>query len=89
MRNRAVFGFESGCAAEQPVSSLGERTGAELAERLADQGQDRPFLVLMTGYATEMDDPSLLSRGVDAVLPKPSRGDDLRQVLSRARPRSA
>jgi len=24
-----VFGFESGCAAEQPVSSLGERTGAE------------------------------------------------------------
>ena len=62
--------------------SLGEVTGAELAERLADRG-DGPFLVLMTGYATEIDDPSLLSRGVDAVLPKPCRGNDLREVLAR------
>jgi CheY-like chemotaxis protein len=62
--------------------SLGTMTGAELAERLADQ-PDRPFVVLVTGYATEIDDPSLLSRGVDAVLPKPCRGDDLRQVLAR------
>jgi signal transduction histidine kinase/CheY-like chemotaxis protein len=100
LQGHRVMVVESAAAALEATSShafdvvltdysLGERTGAELAERLADQGQDRPFLVLMTGYATEMDDPSLLSRGVDAVLPKPSRGDDLRQVLSRARPRSA
>jgi CheY-like chemotaxis protein len=69
--------------------SLGEVTGAELAERLADRGSPSsgggaaPFVVLITGYATEIDDPSLLTRGVDAVLPKPCRGDDLRAVLAR------
>jgi len=62
--------------------SLGEVSGAELAERLADLPVS-PFVVLITGYATEIDDASLMTRGVDAVLPKPCRGDDLRQVLSR------
>jgi signal transduction histidine kinase/DNA-binding response OmpR family regulator len=62
--------------------SLGEMNGAELAERLAHRA-DGPYVILMTGYATEIDDPSLLSEGVDAVLPKPCRGDDLRQVLAR------
>jgi signal transduction histidine kinase/DNA-binding response OmpR family regulator len=62
--------------------SLGEVTGAELAERLDERGTD-VFVVLVTGYATEIDDPSLLSRGIDAVVPKPCRGDDLRQVLAR------
>jgi signal transduction histidine kinase/DNA-binding response OmpR family regulator len=62
--------------------SLGDVTGAELAERLADRG-DAPFVVLVTGFATELDDPSLLTRGINAVLPKPCRGDDLREVLSR------
>jgi signal transduction histidine kinase/CheY-like chemotaxis protein len=62
--------------------SLGDMTGAELAERLDDM-RASPFTVLITGYATEVDDPSLLTRGVRAVLPKPCRGDDLRQVLSR------
>ena len=65
--------------------SLGTVTGAELAERLADQ-PDSPYVVLVTGYATEIDDPTLLSRGVNAVLPKPCRGDDLRFVLARVRP---
>ena len=62
--------------------SLGQVTGAELAERLADLGTSA-FVVLITGYATEIDDPSLLTRGVNAVLPKPCRGDDLRAILSR------
>ncbi|HEV7662007.1 MAG TPA: response regulator [Chloroflexota bacterium] len=62
--------------------SLGEMTGAQLADRLADR-EAVPFVVLVTGYATEIDDPSLLTRGVNAVLPKPCRGDDLRQVLAR------
>jgi CheY-like chemotaxis protein len=62
--------------------SLGEITGAQLAERLADL-PSTPFVVLVTGYATEIDDPSLLTRGVNAVLPKPCRGDDLREVLAR------
>jgi CheY-like chemotaxis protein len=62
--------------------SLGEVTGAELAETLAD-APSSPFLVLVTGYAAEIDDPTLLSRGVSAVLPKPCRGDDLRQILTR------
>ncbi|HLZ26478.1 MAG TPA: response regulator [Chloroflexota bacterium] len=62
--------------------SLGEVTGAELAETLCDS-PDTPFVVLVTGYATEIDDPSLLSRGVNAVLPKPCRGEDLRQILAR------
>jgi signal transduction histidine kinase/DNA-binding response OmpR family regulator len=65
--------------------SLGTVTGAELAERLADRGS-APYVVLVTGYATEIDDPTLMSRGVDAVLPKPCRGDDLRQVLARVHP---
>jgi CheY-like chemotaxis protein len=62
--------------------SLGEITGAELAERLADRG-NTAFVALITGYATEVDDPSLMTRGVDAVLPKPCRADDLRSVLAR------
>jgi CheY-like chemotaxis protein len=65
--------------------SLGEVTGAELADTLAD-APGSPFLVLVTGYATEIDDPTLLSRGVSAVLPKPCRGDDLRQILTRVPP---
>jgi signal transduction histidine kinase/DNA-binding response OmpR family regulator len=68
--------------------SLGEVTGAQLAERLADE-PSAPFVVLVTGYAAEIDDPSMLTRGVSAVLPKPCRGDDLRQVLSRVRRASA
>jgi CheY-like chemotaxis protein len=69
--------------------SLGEVTGAELAERLAEQlapTGEAPFVVLITGYATEVDDPTLFSRGVSAVLPKPCRADDLRNVLSRVKP---
>jgi CheY-like chemotaxis protein len=62
--------------------SLGDVTGAELAERLADRNK-RPYVVLVTGYATEIDDSSLLTRGVNAVLPKPCRGADLREVLAR------
>jgi CheY-like chemotaxis protein len=65
--------------------SLGDVTGAELADTLADV-PGSPFLVLVTGYATEIDDPTLLSRGVSAVLPKPCRGDDLRQILTRVPP---
>jgi signal transduction histidine kinase/CheY-like chemotaxis protein len=64
--------------------SLGEMTGGQLAERLADM-QASPFTILITGYATEIDEPSLLTRGVNAVLPKPCRADDLRHVLSRVR----
>lgn len=62
--------------------SLGQMTGAQLAERIAGRAE-RPYVVLITGYATEIDDPTLMSVGVDAVLPKPCRGDDLRQVLGR------
>jgi CheY-like chemotaxis protein len=62
--------------------SLGEVTGAQLAERLAER-PETPFIVLVTGYATEIDDPSLLTRGVSAVLPKPCRANDLREVLAR------
>jgi signal transduction histidine kinase/DNA-binding response OmpR family regulator len=62
--------------------SLGDVSGAELAEQLAD-GPTSPFVVLLTGYATAVDDPSLLSRGVSAVVPKPCSGEDLRQVMAR------
>jgi CheY-like chemotaxis protein len=63
--------------------SLGDISGAELAERLAD-GPSNPFVVLLTGYATQVDDPTLLSRGVNAVVPKPCSGNDLREVMARA-----
>jgi CheY-like chemotaxis protein len=65
--------------------SLGAVTGAELAEQLADRPAP-PFVVLITGYATKIDDPTLMSRGVSAVVPKPCRGVDLRHVLARVRP---
>jgi PAS domain S-box-containing protein len=64
--------------------SLGEATGAQLAEQLAEKNL---FVVLITVYATEVDVAALLTPGVDAVLPKPCRADDLRQVLARARAR--
>ncbi len=62
--------------------SLGEENGADLAAKLADSGSTS-FVVLITGYATEIDDPSFMSRGVDAVLPKPTPYANLRQVLAR------
>jgi signal transduction histidine kinase/CheY-like chemotaxis protein len=68
--------------------SLGEVTGAELASRLAERGSD-VYVVLVTGYATEIDDPTLMSNGISAVVPKPCRGDDLRQVLARVPTRTA
>ncbi len=61
---------------------LGAATGADLAEQLAD-GPAPPYVILITGYATEIDDPTLMSRGISAVLPKPCRGTDIRQVLAR------
>jgi signal transduction histidine kinase/DNA-binding response OmpR family regulator len=64
--------------------SLGDVSGAQLAAQLDDQ-RTSAFVVLITGYATDIDDPTLLTRGIDAVLPKPCRGDDLRAVLSRVR----
>ncbi len=64
--------------------SLGDLTGAQLAERLADRGETA-YVILITGYATDIDDPALLTRGINAVLPKPCRGDDLRSVLARVR----
>jgi signal transduction histidine kinase/DNA-binding response OmpR family regulator len=93
LQGHRVTVVDSAAAAMQTVStqafdvvltdySLGEVTGAELAEQLADR-EVPAFVVLVTGYATEIDDPSLLSRGVNAVLPKPCRGDDVRAVLSR------
>jgi CheY-like chemotaxis protein len=65
--------------------SLGDMNGAQLAEQLADR-LATPFVILITGYATDIDDPSLRTRGIDAVLPKPCRGDDLRGVLARVSP---
>jgi signal transduction histidine kinase/DNA-binding response OmpR family regulator len=68
--------------------SLGEVTGADLAKRLAERGSNL-FVVLVTGYATEIDDPTLMSHGVNAVVPKPCRGEDLRRVLARVPTRTA
>ncbi len=64
--------------------SLGDTSGAQLAEQL-DQRGESAYIILITGYATDIDDPTLMTRGIDAVLPKPCRGDDLREVLSRVR----
>jgi signal transduction histidine kinase/DNA-binding response OmpR family regulator len=68
--------------------SLGDATGAQLAERLAQEAE-RPYVVLITGYATDIDDPTLMTGGIDAVLPKPCRRDDLREVLGRIRKRES
>jgi PAS domain S-box-containing protein len=65
--------------------SLGDVTGAQLAEQLASRDGHLPFIILITGYATEVDDPALLTPGIQAVLPKPCRADDLRKVLARAK----
>jgi signal transduction histidine kinase/DNA-binding response OmpR family regulator len=64
--------------------SLGEVTGAELAEQIAAHGPG-PFVVLITGYATRINDATLLTRGVQAVVPKPCTAEDLRQVLAAVR----
>jgi two-component system, NtrC family, response regulator PilR len=62
---------------------LGDMTGQELAAHIAESA-DAPFVVLITGYATQVDDPVLLTSGVDAVLPKPCRPAELDAVLARA-----
>ncbi len=60
---------------------LGDMTGSELAERIARR-PEAPTVVLLTGYATEVNDPTLLGQGISAVLPKPCRAEDLRAVLA-------
>jgi CheY-like chemotaxis protein len=62
---------------------LGDMTGPELAAHVAEC-TDAPFVVLLTGYATRVDDPVLLTPGVDAVLPKPCRLEELHTVLAKA-----
>ncbi len=61
---------------------LGETTGAQLAEQIAGRSRP-PAVVLVTGYATSVDDPTLMSSGIAGVLPKPCRADDIRAVLER------
>jgi DNA-binding response OmpR family regulator len=44
-----------------------------------------PYTTLVTGFASSLDDGGLLTEGIDAVLPKPWRVDELETVLQRAR----
>ena len=62
--------------------NLGDLDGFQLLEWATEHCPDAS-VILITGYATDIDDPTLRTRGIDAVLPKPCRGDDLRAVLAR------
>jgi DNA-binding response OmpR family regulator len=48
-----------------------------------------PYTALVTGFASSLDDGGLLTEGIDAVLPKPWRVDELENVLQRAREHAA
>ncbi len=67
---------------------LGDTSGAQLAERVATRASAPP-VVLITGYATSIDDPTLMTPGIAAVLPKPCRADDIRAALERVTTGSA
>ncbi len=93
LQGHEVLLVESGTAALEALGAdvfdvlltdyrLGDMTGNQLAEQVASR-ESPPMVVLVTGYATEIDDPTLLGPGVSAVLPKPCRTEDLRTVLER------
>jgi DNA-binding response OmpR family regulator len=65
-------------------AQLPDIPGSVLAPRLQLVAQ-RAYTVLVTGFASSLDDGGLLTAGIDAVLPKPWKVDELESVLQRAR----
>ena len=57
--------------------------GDTVARRLSELGK-RTFTVLVTGFASSLDDGGWLTEGIDAVLPKPLKVDELECILQRA-----
>ncbi len=77
------------CCLEQRVDTafvdlaLPDGQGTELAAAIKRR-HPAAFVVLMTGFATRVDDEELASAAIDAILPKPWRGAELEDVLGRA-----
>jgi signal transduction histidine kinase/CheY-like chemotaxis protein len=65
---------------------LPDMTGRELAGEIRQRGFD-VVIVLISGFATQPNDPALLAPGVDAVLPKPCTDAELARVLRQIRRR--
>jgi signal transduction histidine kinase/DNA-binding response OmpR family regulator len=86
----ALERLDDRCQAVIADFSLPDMTGAELAARLSERTKPTPLL-LLTGYATQADDPRFMTTGIAAVLPKPCSSRQLRATLARltARPRAS
>lgn len=65
-------------------ADLAGASGINLA-RLMKRSDERSYVVLVTGFASSFDDPGFLCEGLDSVLPKPWKIDELELVISRAR----
>jgi CheY-like chemotaxis protein len=65
-------------------AQLPDIAGVAVARRLDELGK-RTYTVLITGFASTLDDGGWLSEGIDAVLPKPWKTAELESVLQRAR----
>lgn len=57
-------------------------SGWEVAQRMRELQPDTP-VILMTGWAAEIDESSLEEHGIDALLPKPFRTEALLQLVDR------
>jgi CheY-like chemotaxis protein len=64
-------------------AQLPDIAGDTIARRLRELGK-HTFTVLITGFASSLDDRGWLTEGVDAVLPKPWKVDELECILQRA-----
>jgi signal transduction histidine kinase/ActR/RegA family two-component response regulator len=64
---------------------LPDMTGRTLASEIRRRGYEA-IIVLVSGFATQPNDPTLLGPGVDAVLPKPCTDAELARVLRQIRP---
>jgi signal transduction histidine kinase/CheY-like chemotaxis protein len=65
---------------------LPDMTGRQLAAEIRQRGRE-VVIVLISGFATQPNDPALLGPGVDAVLPKPCTDAELARVLRQIRRR--
>lgn len=65
-------------------AQLPDIPGPELARQIRGQ-IGGAYTVLVTGFASSFDDTGLLTEGIQAVLPKPWKVDELDLVLHRAR----
>jgi DNA-binding response OmpR family regulator len=81
--NKAVE-VSSGAAFDLVITDLGlpDLPGTEVAQRIKAASRDLP-VILLTGWQTEMSSEKMAEAGIDLVVGKPVRKEDLHRAVAR------